>query len=131
MTTTNDISPLRWARVWATARPFARPMPRAGAWYPVVGEASGDRVVLRVRDKRVAIQKNLVEFRNEQPRAFTFVIRPRSSAAQQGDAAGKAFERVYAVCPDCATRVRVLEGQTKATCPKCGHSDDVAWWETG
>ncbi len=28
-----------WARLFAAARPFVEPMPRAGAWYPVVDEA--------------------------------------------------------------------------------------------
>jgi len=44
-----------WARAWATARPFATPMPRRGAWYPVVGETSGDRIVLEISGRKVRL----------------------------------------------------------------------------
>ena len=131
MTSTESVTPLGWARVWAAARPFARPMPRAGAWYPVVGEASGNRVVLQVRGKRVAVQKNLVEIRNEQPQSFTVVIRSRATIAELREAHGRDVDRVYAVCPACATRVHVLEAQEMATCAQCGHLAKVAWGETG
>ncbi len=119
-----------WARLWATAHPFARPMPRAGAWYPVVGEASGERAVLEVRGKRVAVRKTLLEFRPERPKVFTVVVRSREAAATLFATSGSDIARVYAVCPACAQRVPVVEDQVAATCAKCGHEAEIAWWET-
>jgi DNA-directed RNA polymerase subunit RPC12/RpoP len=131
VTQADGAEPTGWARLWATAHPFARPMPRAGAWYPVVGEASGERVVLAVRGKRVAILKKLLEIRPERPAVFTVVVRSRDTVTSVLKSSGAEISRVYAVCPICTQRVRVLEGQPMARCPKCGHHADVAWWETG
>lgn len=131
MTPVTSDTPTGWARTWATARPFARPMPRAGAWYPVVGEASGDRAVLEVRGRKVAIQKKYLEIRPDRPKVFTVVIRSRETAATVLAAAHREIERVYAVCPSCTSRVRILKDQPMATCSECGHRAEVAWWETG
>lgn len=120
-----------WARLWAAARPFARPTPRAGAWYPVVGDASDERAVLEVRGKRVAVHKKFLEIRTDRPRVFTVVVRSRDTAEQVLEGRGARIERVYAVCPACTERVHVLQGQSQATCPKCGHANEIAWWETG
>jgi DNA-directed RNA polymerase subunit RPC12/RpoP len=110
---------------------FARPVPRAGAWYPVVGEASGQRAVLEVRGRRVAILKRLLEIRPHRPEVFTVVVRSRETAATLLATRSLEIERVYAVCPACAQRVRVLENQAMATCAKCGHRAEIAWWKTG
>ena len=131
MTSPSNGTPMGWARVWATARPFARPMPRAGAWYPVVGEASGERAVLEVRGRRVAVLRTLLEIRPDLPKTFTVVVRSRESAQRVREAGGRDFGLVYAVCPGCAQRVLVVDRQTMATCEKCGHHAEVAWWETG
>jgi len=131
VTTAGNAEQKGWARIWATARPFARPMPRAGAWYPVVGEASGERAVLEVRGKRVAIQKALLEIRPDRPKVFTVVVRSRETAANVLAKRGNEIERVYAVCPECTQRVRVLTDQPQATCTRCGHHSEIAWWETG
>ncbi|MGD0993682.1 MAG: hypothetical protein ABR998_14570 [Gemmatimonadales bacterium] len=119
-----------WARLWATAHPFARPMPRAGAWYPVVGEASGERAVLEVRGKRVAVRKTLLEFRSERPKVFTVVVRSRDADSTLSAKFGREMARIYAVCPACTQRVPVVENQVAATCAKCGHQAEIAWWET-
>src|SRR6185295_1940185 len=66
---------LGWARPWALARPFTRPTPRAGAWYPIVGEAGDERVVLEIRGRRVAVQKKLLEIRAGRPDRITVVSR--------------------------------------------------------
>jgi hypothetical protein len=120
-----------WARLWAAARPFARPTPRAGAWYPVLGDASGERAVLEVRGKRVAVAKKFLEFRSDRPRVFTVVVRSRDTAENVLQDRGARIERIYAVCPVCSERVHVLRGQTLSTCPKCAHAGEIAWWETG
>jgi Zn ribbon nucleic-acid-binding protein len=103
-------------------------MPRAGAWYPVVGKASADRAVLDIRGRRVAIAKRLLEIRPERPTSFTVVIRPLEAAAQ---APVRRSDRIYAVCPACTARVRVHREQLAAVCPQCRHRGEVAWWETG
>jgi hypothetical protein len=120
-----------WARIWATAHPFARPVPRAGAWYPVVGEASGERAVLEVRGKRVAILKSLLEIRPNRPEVFTVVVRSREAATMLAATGSSEIQRVYAVCPACTQRVPIFENQATATCAKCGHRAEIAWWETG
>ena len=130
MSTDDTSTPQGWARPWAVARPFARPMPRAGAWYPVVGETSGDRAVLEIRGKKVAIQKRLLEIRPDRPKAFTVVVRSRSTV-ESVTATGVRMEQIYAVCPACTERVRVHQDQPMATCPECQHRGEVAWWETG
>lgn len=131
MTHPGSAEPMGWARIWATAHPFARPAPRAGAWYPVVGEASGQRAVLEVRGKRVAILKSLLEIRPDRPQVFTVVVRSRDTAARLVATGGPEIGRVYAVCPACTDRTRVLDNQALATCAKCGHRAEIAWWETG
>jgi hypothetical protein len=118
--------PIGWARVWPTAHPFARPTPRAGAWYPILGEASGERLVLEIRGKHVAIQRRLLEIRDERPKVFTLIVRTREAAA----AAGAPISRIYAVCPVCTHRVQIVDQQTEALCPQCGHQAEIAWWET-
>lgn len=130
MTHAASTEPTGWARLWATAHAFARPMPRAGAWYPVVGGASGDRAVLEIRGKRVAVRKTLLEFRSERPKVFTVVRRVRDADSTLSATLGREMARVYAVCPACAQRMQVVENQMAATCAKCGHQAEIAWWET-
>jgi hypothetical protein len=129
MTDAIGAAPTGWARLWATAHPFARPMPRAGAWYPVVGEASGERAVLEIRGRRVAVRRTLLEIRAERPKVFTVVVRSREAVSLLVTL-GSDIARVYAVCPACAQRAAVVEAQIEATCAKCGHRAEIAWWET-
>jgi hypothetical protein len=131
VTHTTSAEPTGWARLYATAHPFARPAPRAGAWYPVVGEASGQRAVLEVRGRRVAILKRLLEIRPERPKVFTVVVRSRAADASLIGTPGAEIGRIYAVCPACTQRMQIVERQVKATCARCGHHAEVAWWETG
>lgn len=131
MSPASSAEPMGWARLWATAHPFARPVPRAGAWYPVVGEASGQRAVLEVRGKRVAILKTLLEIRPDRPKVFTVVVRSRDAGTPLLGTPGAEIGLIYAVCPACTQRMRIAEEQAKATCAKCGHWAEIAWWETG
>jgi hypothetical protein len=130
MTAPTETTPALWARTWATARPYARPMPRAGAWYPVVGEASGDRLVIQIRDKKVAIQKKFMEVREKRPATFTAVTRTRTTVTTMNQR-GMDIPRIYAVCPNCMNRVTAFPGQASANCRACGHEGEIAWWETG
>jgi len=117
-----------WARPWAIAKPFARPSPRAGAWYPVVAEADHARVVLEIRGKRVAVQRHLVEIRDNRPDKFTVVNRPKTDpgAGATGD-----LGHSYAVCPSCNARVPLWGEPQVLTCGTCRHKGEVAYWETG
>jgi hypothetical protein len=130
MTTTTSPSVIAWARPWALARPFTRPTPRAGAWYPVVGEAGDERVVLEIRGRRVAVHKNMLELRTERPKVITVVARAEK---EPSPAAGKAWDlgKIYGVCPECGSRIRLFGEIPMATCGECGHRGEVAWWETG
>jgi len=118
-----------WARLYASARPFCRPMPRAGAWYPVVRDI-GERVVLEVSSRRVAVPSNLLERRDRRPDRFTVVRRGQSDP---NPFAGTADDlgRVYAVCPSCDERTRLAGEPAMLRCRRCGHRGEVAWWETG
>jgi hypothetical protein len=131
MSNDTETPPLGWARPWATARPYARPMPRAGAWYPVVGEANNDRIVLEIRGKKVAIQKKFLEVREKRPETFTAVVRSRATVAMILKARGEEIQRTYAVCPNCMNRIAAFQGQAAASCKQCGHAAEIAWWETG
>lgn len=119
-----------WARLWPTAHPNTRPMLRHGAWYRVVGEASAQRLVLSVGERRVAVPRHYVELRDERPRRFTVVINPIGS---RNPAVGTRANvgRIYGVCPSCGTRVSLKARQERAACRNCGHRGEVAWWETG
>lgn len=119
--------PMGWARPWASAHPFARPMPRTGAWYPVVAEAGNGRAVLEIHGKRVAIQKRLLEIRPDRPQAFTGVIRSRTTVAAVLVLRDGQREPVYAVCPMCAERVPVARNAAVVTCTACQHRDQIIW----
>ncbi len=118
-----------WARLYATARPFCRPTPRTGAWYPVVREI-GSRLVIQVAARRVAIARNLLEVRPTRPNRFTVVSRaPEDPNPAKGTSAD--LGRTYAVCPGCESRIRLFGAAATLTCRQCGHHGDVAWWEGG
>jgi len=122
-----NVKPIGWARPWASAHPFARPMPRTGAWYPVVGEAGNERAVLEIHGKRVAIQKRLLEIRPERPRAFTGVIRSRTTVQSVPVLREGQVDSVYAVCPLCSQRIAVSRNAPVVTCTACGHRDQILW----
>jgi Fe-S-cluster formation regulator IscX/YfhJ len=122
-------SPLGWARLYPVARPFCRPMPRHGAWYPVVREL-GERVVLEVASRRVAIAANLVEVRDRRPVRFT-VVRRAINELNPFEGTPNDLGRVYAVCPHCDTRRRLFGEPVALSCAQCGHQGEIAWWETG
>src|SRR3990172_458293 len=122
--------PLGWGGVWAAGPPFdASPMPRQGAWYPIVSTGS-TRIVLEVKGRRVAVPNDLIEVRKQRPERFTVVYRAVNSSnpvlGTRGD-----LGRIYAVCPVSGSRVRLIGHPRETKCPECGHRGEVAWWETG
>ena len=129
-TTGDATTELGWARPWAIARPFSRPAPRAGAWYPIVGHAGTDRVVLEIRGRKVAIMRKLLEVRSERPRRFTVVYRPKHEPNPAAGTPGD-LGKQYAVCPSCNARLPLWGEPVVVTCGTCSHRGEVAYWETG
>lgn len=123
-------SPIGFARPWAIARPFSRPTPRAGAWYPIIGEADGQRVVLHIRGRNVAVPKKLVEIRRDLPKVFTVVYKSKEERNPARGTARDVGER-YAVCPSCGSRLPIYHDPALLVCGVCGHRGQVAYWETG
>lgn len=130
MTPPNVESAHGWARPWAIARPFSRPAPRAGAWYPIVDRAGDDRVVIEIRGRKVAIMKRLLEIRRERPAIFTVVYRPKDESNPAAGTERDLGDR-YAVCPSCGTRLPLWNEPPIVTCGTCQHRGEVAYWETG
>ena len=122
--------PNAWARPWAIARPFTKPTPRAGAWYPILGEADEDRVVLEIRGRRVAVPRRLVEIRMDQPTRFTVVYRGREEP-NPAEGGPENLGQKYAVCPSCGSRLPIFNEPVVLTCGTCSHRGQVAYWETG
>jgi hypothetical protein len=112
-----------WARVWVAAkRDPDWGMVRQGAWYPVLLDVPGGSL---------ALPREAVEIRPNQPRRFTAVYRARNEPNPvRGTSAD--LGRVYAVCPVCASRVKLPPvPPLTIRCPKCRHEEIIAWWETG
>jgi len=122
--------PLGWARIWAAAPPVtADPMPRQGAWYPVVSTGES-RVVLEVQGQRVTVPTDVIEIRDKRPERFTVVYRAMNTPnPAEGTRAN--LGHIYAVCPVSGTRVRLIGHPRETKCPECGYRAEVAWWETG
>jgi hypothetical protein len=118
---------LGWARLWTIAR---APLLRDGAWYQVVGDGASSKVVLDVPGGQIGVPRHLVEVRTERPPYFTVVYR---SIDARNPAKGRNCDlgRTYAVCPNSASRIRLVGHPDAVQCPDCGHVGLVAWWESG
>ena len=103
-------------------------MLRHGAWYQVVGEVD-KRLVVLVKERRVAVPRHLLELRDRRPVRFTVVYRPRGAEPAYGTPGN--LGRVYAVCPACSSRQAVAGEPQELGCLRCKHHGEVAWWETG
>lgn len=130
MTDTDSSNPLGWARPWAIAKPFAKPTPRAGAWYAVVAEADAAHVVLEILGKHVTVERRLVEIRARCPDRFTVVNRPKGEP-HPGLGTNEDLGSHYAVCPSCGARLPLWGDPVAITCGTCEHRGEVAYWETG
>jgi hypothetical protein len=93
----------------------------------VVGEASHDRLVLAVGDKKVAIPRHLLEVRPSLPDRFTVVYLARHELNPEREN----FGTRYALCPRCAQRAPLFGEPPAMKCARCGHRGEIAWWETG
>jgi hypothetical protein len=119
-----------WARLYPTARPFTIPRLRQGVWYPVVDPALGERVVVQVKDRRVAVPRKALEIRDKRPTRFTVVVLAKN-VPNPAEGTARFLGRKYAVCPICGVRVRLGGEPEQVQCPDCGHRGEVAYWETG
>ncbi len=119
-----------WARLYAIARPITNPRLRQGVWYRVLNDDLGDRVVLSVRNRRLAVPRGLLEIRDKPPTRFTVVYRARTDP-NPAEGTANNLGRRYAVCPACGVRVRLGGEPEVLRCPECDHKGEVAYWETG
>jgi hypothetical protein len=119
-----------WARLWAIAHPRTRPMLRSGAWYPVIGDAGADPLLVKVRYRDVRLSAQLVEVRKDRPGRFTVVSRsrgdPNPAAGMRTDLGSR-----YAVCPASGHRIRLRGRPARLECPGCGYRGEIGWDETG
>src|SRR3989304_2323158 len=90
-----------WGRLYPTSRIVTKPRRRRGVWYPIVDPDLGERLVIQVLGRSVAVPKRLVEIRPKRPTRFTVVYLARN---QPNPAEGTArfLGRKYAGCPACA-----------------------------
>jgi hypothetical protein len=123
--------PLGYARIWVAAKRDAGwDKVRQGAWYPVL-RTSPDRVVLDVSGHSLALPHDALEIRDRQPLRFTVVYRLREERSPV-KGTSRDVGRVYAVCPMCATRLKLPPvPPITGACSRCGHEEAIAWWETG
>jgi hypothetical protein len=96
----------------------------------MLGETTGERAVIEVHGRKVAIAKRFLEVRTDRPSSFTVVIR---SPEEPNPARDTPIDlgRTYVVCPKCATRNPVSGRAPMLTCVTCRHRGEVAWWESG
>ena len=120
-----------FARIWVAAkRESDWDKVRQGAWYPVL-RSGESRVVLDVSGRPITLPVEALEIRDQKPKRFTVVYRLRTERSPvKGTSAD--VGRVYAVCPNCSTRLKLPPvPPLTGACSKCGHEDAIAWWETG
>ncbi len=86
---------------------------RRGAWYRVVEDSNKDWVVLDVHHVEIRIPKGDLELRRDPPKSWSVVREP------------------HLVCPSCARRHVVSEGQKDAKCPECGRTYPIDWKDAG
>jgi hypothetical protein len=114
--------PTRWARVRKTGAHGLR----RGAWYTVVNDSKPTIVFLDVNRKSVAMDRTLLEFREQPPTAWSVVTRapdePRMSRSGRGP-----FPATYAVCPQCRARADVEDGVAEMHCGYCDSDYPVDW----
>jgi hypothetical protein len=129
MTVMRQTHILGWARLWPTLDPAHIRVLRRGAWYPVVAVEEA-RFIVDVHPMRVAVPKAWVEMRKRRPKHFTIVnLPPNERNPVRGSP--RDLGRMYAVCPQCSTRIRILRDDEETICPRCRHEGDLGWWETG
>jgi len=96
----------------------------------MLGETSGERAVIEIHGRKVAIAKRFLEVRPDRPNSFTAVIRgqdePNPARGTPAD-----LGQTYAVCPCCGGRNSVSGRAPMLTCTTCRHRGEVAWWEAG
>ena len=121
-----------WAQVWPTVKRFLSRNLRRGAWYPVVEDTEPEKVVLAITNRAVAVPRRILQVRPRLPRPHRFGV-VYCAKGEQNPARGTAADlgNMYAVCPHCSARVRLVAHQLVVCCTDCGHEAEVAWWETG
>ena len=113
-------------RLWARVRKTGAHGLRRGAWYKVLNDSKPTVVFLDVNRKSVVMDRTLLEFREQEPMAWSVVARspdePRLSRSGRGP-----FPATYAVCPQCRARADLDDGIAKLHCVDCGSDYPVDW----
>jgi len=113
--------PAGWARVFAAMARSHSKILRQGVWYPVVRDDLPDRVSLEIGSRVVDVPRKVVEIRHRRPTHFSVISRYDASAESLG--------KRYAVCPSCGGRETITGQPPTRTCPDCGHTGEIGWWE--
>ena len=89
-----------------------------------------DRVTILLHDSQVDVPRRFLEIRPRRPKRFTVVYRTGYERVPGRPSIANLGKR-YAVCPICLYRFPLFGEPERKECPNCGHSGEIAWWETG
>ncbi len=99
---------------------------RRGAWYPVVGSAKSDLVLLDVNRTNRPVNSSGLQFAENKPTKWSVVRRePKELAALRASSAS--LGPVYGVCPHCRARVAIAPDSLEASCPRCKAVSEIDW----
>ena len=98
----------------------------------MLDESTEDRVTLGVGLRQVHVPRRILEIRprKSKPKHFTVVHRTKGHP-NPVEGTARDLGPMYAVCAECGSRTELFGEPTKIHCLECGHSGDIAWWETG
>lgn len=119
------MAPRRWARVKATRAHGLR----RGAWYAVVNDSKPGIVFLDVSKRNVAVDRSLLEFRDQPPDHWSVVVR-KPEDVSAGRASAAHLNPTYGVCPQCRGRSNLFAGAPRSRCTYCGGEFPVDWVNT-
>jgi hypothetical protein len=115
------------AVAWAQAAPGAADLLRRGAWYPIVKEEEGDKVVLEVDQQPVRVSRADLRIRPERPDTWSVVVR---TGVMRPTLSGAKLVTTYAVCPDCHARQEFEGHPDTLMCVRCRRAAKVDWSTT-
>jgi len=116
------MQPKRWARV----RKSGAHGLRRGAWYSVVNDSKPTMVFLDVNRKNVAMDRTLLELRDEPP-AMWSVVQHEAGDPPERRPDWVDLEATYGVCPQCRSRSNLASGSASAGCGQCGGTFPIDW----
>jgi hypothetical protein len=114
-----------WAR---SSNKFADAL-RRGAWYPVVDERGGEKLVVQVDQSQIEVAKGNLLIRVDPPTHWSIVVR---TGVMRPTWSGphSAGDTTYAVCPHCSERQFFDAKPNTLECRRCHRSSPVDWQTT-